>query len=229
LNTLVALHDHRVVLAQGPVVIPPEFLRQNADDVELDRGEGGIWHHHQPLVFRVGQIGPDFRPVLLGHLVGPDRHAEQRDALGDPVALRVLGTLDHLVKTFRLEGDEHALLGEAVGGRRVRHGHDVGAGLTRLVLLHEPAQHRLAAGSQQRHLDSGVLGEPVGKSLHQRERRRCVPAHHAFLDRGRAVGLIRLEGLGGGRRHRHEANEDGRQQRGATAQDFHGLPPAILT
>ena len=122
--------------------------------------------------------------------VGAHRHADQMHALRDPGAVLVLGAIDHLVEAVRLERHEHALARQPGRGAGVRHGDDVGAGLAGLVLLQEAPQHRFAARAQQRHLDAGVGRELVGQDLHQRERRRGVPADVALFDRGGAVGLI---------------------------------------
>jgi hypothetical protein len=86
-----------------------------------------------------------------------------------------------------------------------------------VMILQETAQHRLAAGAQERHLDAGVGGELVGEILHQRERRRGVPADIAFLDRCGAVGLIGREGLCGG--YRETADGDSRNERKAAHDD----------
>ena len=102
-DLLVALHDHYVVGAQALVEIPPELARQCSHHDELDGGEGRVRHHHQALEFRLHEVRPGFRRVLIGDLVGADRDADEREPLRDPPAVAILGIVHHLVEAFRLE------------------------------------------------------------------------------------------------------------------------------
>ena len=188
-HLLVALHDHGLVGAQGLVEVPAERARQHPHHDQLDRGEGGIRHHHQALVFRMLEVGPGLGDIL--HLVAADRDADDRKPLRDPAAVAIVGVVHHLVEPFRLERLEQALLGQAVGGAAIGHGHHVGAGPAGADLLLQPPQHRLAAGAQELDLDPGLLLKLVGQMLGQRDRRRGVPAQIAFLARGRGVGFVR--------------------------------------
>jgi hypothetical protein len=223
-HLLVALHDHRVVGAQALVELPTQLARQHADHDQLDGGERRVRHHHTALVFRIHQVRPGFGYVRRRDLVGAHRDADDLDAVGDPSAVAILGVFDDLVEAVRPERLERTELGEPVGGAGIRHRHDVGARAAGAHLLLQPAQHRLAAGAQHLHLDAGLLLEPVGELLGERDRGRGVPAQRPFPARRRPIHPIGREGRG--RRERRGRKAAGGDQRLASAHPHPFGPPA---